>query len=364
VSRRASCGRVLLDRLCAVSLVWALGCGAASEEVRQASGPLDRGTSLVPRSVGGGDVFGEAYDLAGEAGRKLFHAEPIGWGALGGPPHATVHASARQIAVQARERGFQLVLAVLPVVGPERDTVALPATYLGPARFSNPDVRRAFLDEVEWLVREIGPDYLSLATEIQGYFLAHPDDYDDFASLAGEAYDLVKAIRPATHVFVYFQYEAIYRDFFGGPAPAAANLRGLLAPFEPRLDLVGLSSYPALLGGAAGSAGTLPADYYGRLAGVLTHPLFFAELGYPSQPSLIFLPGSEGDQASFVARWDELVAGLPVEGSIWAFLHDPDLGSLPPGSLNPAQATFFESCGLRRADGSEKPAWPAWVAGP
>lgn len=349
--------------LTAFGLLWALGCGAAGEDVPQASGAFDRGTSLVPRSVGGGDVFGEAYQLAGEAGRKLFHAEPIGWESLGGPPNSTVHASAREIAAQARKRGFELVLAVLPVVGPDRDTVALPASYPGAARFSNPDVRRAFLDEIEWLTREIAPAYFSLATEIQGYFLAHADDYDDFASLAGEAYDRIKSIRPGTRVFVYFQYEAIYRDFLGGPALAAANLRALLAPFEPKLDLVGLSSYPALLGGAAGSTATLPDDYYARLAGVLTHPLFFAELGYPSQPSLIFLPASDADQGSFVARFGELIAGLPVDGSIWSFLHDPDLGSLPPGSLNPAQVTFFESCGLRRADGTEKPAWPAWLAG-
>ncbi|MBK7973305.1 MAG: hypothetical protein IPK07_08510 [Deltaproteobacteria bacterium] len=349
--------------LVALGVAAALGCGAVSEDVRQASGPLDRGTSLVPRSVGGGDVFGEAYDLAGEAGRKLFHAEPIGWESLGGPANVTVHSSAHEIAVQARKRGLQLVLAVLPVIGPARDTVALPASYTGAAKFSNPEVRRAFLDEVEWLTREIAPAYLSLATEIQGYFLAHPDDYDDFASLAGEAYDRVKAIRPETRVFVYFQYEAIYRDFFGGPALAAANLRGLLGPFEPKLDLVGLSSYPALLGGATGSAVALPDDYYGRLAGALTHPLFFAELGYPSQPSLIFLPASEDDQARFVARFDELVAGLPVDGSIWAFLHDPDLSSLPPGSVNPPQVAFFESCGLRRADGTQKPAWAAWLAG-
>lgn len=356
-------GRVAARWLAALVAAGAFGCGVAGEDVPQASGPIDRGTSLVPRSVGGGDVFGEAYDLAGVAGRKLFHAEPIGWETLGGPPNPSVHASAREIAVQARKRGFQLVLAVLPVVGPDRDTVVLPASYGGSPTFANPDVRRAFLDEVEWLTREIAPDYLSLATEIQGYFLAHPDDYASFGSLAGEAYDRVKSIRPQTRVLVYFQYEAIYRDFFGGPALAAANLRGLLAPFEPKLDLIGLSSYPALLGGAAGSAATLPDDYYARLAGALTHPLFFAELGYPSAPSLIFLPASEIDQASFVARFGELIAGLPVDASIWSFLHDPDLGSLPSGSLNPAQVSFFESCGLRRADGGEKPAWPAWLGG-
>ncbi len=343
----------------------AAACGAlgGSGSVPQATGPADQGTSLVPRSVGGGDVYGDAYDLAGMAGRKLLHTEPIAWTGLTGASNDSVHSSAREIASQAKKRGMELVLGVLPVVGSNRDQIALPSSYIGPATFANPDVRQAFLDEVEWFVREIKPAYFSLATEIQGYAAAHPDDYLAFASLAQEAYDQVKSIRPSTQVFVYFQYESVYRDFAGGPAAAASNLAGLLAPFEPKLDLVGLSSYPALLGSLIGSTAALPDDYYSRISSVLDHPLIFAELGYPSGNSLIFLPGSEGDQASFVSRFRALVAGLPVDTSIWSFLHDPDLSTLPSGSLSQPQAAFFESCGLRHTDGTEKPSWSAWLAG-
>ncbi len=128
-------------------------------------------------------------------------------------------------------------------MGPSRDRLGLSPGYGGAARFTNPEVRAALLAEVEWLVREIRPAYLSLATEIQGYFLAHPDEYDAFGSLAREAYGRVRSIRPQTLVFVvYFQDEAIYRDFLGGPAAAAQKLAALVAPFEPKLDRIGLSS--------------------------------------------------------------------------------------------------------------------------
>ncbi|MFN7954238.1 MAG: hypothetical protein U0610_21105 [bacterium] len=124
-------------------------------------------------------------------------------------------------------------------MGPSRDRLGLSPGYGGAARFTNPEVRAALLAEVEWLVREIRPACRSLATEIQGDFLAHPDEYDAFASLAREAYDRVRSIRPQTLVFVHFQYEAIYRDFLGGPAAAAQNLAALVAPFEPKLDRIG-----------------------------------------------------------------------------------------------------------------------------
>ena len=113
--------------------------------------------------------------------------------------------------------------------------------------FSNPDVREAFTNFTIWIVREFQPKYLGLASEINTYLDAHPDDVEDYMSLYREVYDRVKKEAQETQIFVTFQWDDLNNLFPGATEGRAAYQTNWdqIEAFEPRLDLWVISSYPA-----------------------------------------------------------------------------------------------------------------------
>ncbi len=79
--------------------------------------------------------------------------------------------------------------------------------------FANPDVRAAFGNFTLWIMREFEPRYLGLASEINTYIDAHPEDGQDYLSLYEETYDRVKAEFPETQIFVTFQWDDLKSMF-------------------------------------------------------------------------------------------------------------------------------------------------------
>ena len=106
----------------------------------------------------------------------------------------------------ARQNDLEYIFVIDALNGlNRREFVGLPAGW--EASFSNPDVRSAYRNYALWVVQTFHPLYLGLASEINTYMDAHPDDAPNFISLYHEIYVLVKAEAPETQVFVTFQWE-------------------------------------------------------------------------------------------------------------------------------------------------------------
>jgi hypothetical protein len=123
-----------------------------------------------------------------------------------------------------------------------REFAGLPAE-LKDANFATPQVGAAYKNFTLRILREFHPHYLGLASEINTYADAHPDDFQNFLSLYHETYDSIKAEAPETQVFVTFQWE----DLNNFPAFSEGGKLNqikwdLVEVFEPRLDLWVISS--------------------------------------------------------------------------------------------------------------------------
>jgi hypothetical protein len=86
-----------------------------------------------------------------------------------------------------------------------RDFSGLPSGW--EASFADPKVRTAYTNYTLWIVRTFHPRYLGLASEINTFMDAHPDDAPNFISLYNKIYKAVKAEAPDTKIFVTFQWE-------------------------------------------------------------------------------------------------------------------------------------------------------------
>ncbi len=116
--------------------------------------------------------------------------------------------------ILAQINGLDWIFVVDPLNGlNRREFFELPEGW--EASFANPDVRQAFTNFTLWIVQEFKPRYLGLASEINTYMDAHPDDSPNYLSLYQEVYAKVKAEAPDTQVFVTFQWGDLNNLFSG-----------------------------------------------------------------------------------------------------------------------------------------------------
>ncbi len=265
--------------------------------------------------------------------------------------------------VLARQNGLEWVVVVDPLNGlNRREFFGLPDGWQ--ASFGSPEVRAAFANFALWIVRQFHPRYLGLASEINTYMDAHPEDVEHYLSLYREVYDRVKAEAPETQVFVTFQWDDLNNMF--APAaegrPAGQTNWEQVEAFEPRLDLWAISSYPYF---AFPSGEGIPVDYYTPLLERSSKPLAVAEGGWTSQP-LGSLHGDEAGQAAYLqAIHDQLGDRL----CFWVYLILTDFNMESIAGIMRQQGraesdieglSMFASVGLRRFDGSPKPALAVW----
>jgi hypothetical protein len=269
----------------------------------------------------------------------------------------------RNQTILAGMNGLGWIFVVDPLNGlNRREFIGLPESW--EANFSNPDVRQVFTNFTLWIVREFEPRYLGLASEINTYLDAHPDDVDHFMSLYREVYERVKAEAPETQIFVTFQWDDLNNMF--GPAaegrPAFQTNWEQVEAFEPRLDLWVISSYPyfAFPGGEG-----IPEDYYTPLLDRTEKPLAVAEGGWSSQSVGPIGGDQEGQVAYLQAIHDQIGGRL----DFWVYLILSDLnmdsiadavqeGAFSESDLN--TLGMFAHVGLRLSDGTPKPALETW----
>lgn len=265
--------------------------------------------------------------------------------------------------VLARQNDLAWIVVVDPLNGlNRREFFGLPDGWQ--ASFGNPDVRAAFSNFALWIVREFSPRYLGLASEINTYLDAHPEDVENYLSLYRQVYDRVKAEAPETQVFVTFQWDDLNNMF--PPAaegrPAGQTNWEQVEAFEPRLDLWAISSYPYF---AFPSGEGIPADYYTPLRERTDKPLAVAEGGWTSEP-LGPIQGDEGGQVEYLqAIHDQL--GSRLRFWVYLVLNDFNLDSYRlimeargVDEVDIETLGMFASVGLRRFDGTAKPALAVW----
>lgn len=250
-----------------------------------------------------------------------------------------------------------------------REFVGLPAGW--EASFANPDVRSAYRNYALWVVQTFHPRYLGLASEINTYMDAYPDDAPNFISLYNEIYALVKAEAPQTQVFVTFQWDDLNNMF---PQPEEGNRQPYdtnweqIEAFEPNLDLLVISTYPYFVFNDK----EIPADYYTPLLRrTLRHAqggdklLAVAEGGFTSQA----VGGVNGSSESQVAYLNAIHNQLGPQLVFWVntLLGDIDIDAyaeqMKRDGRNPQDALTlgaFAHIGLQNSDGSPKPALEVW----
>ena len=264
----------------------------------------------------------------------------------------------------ARQNDIEYIFVIDALNGlNRREFIGLPAGW--EASFANPDVRSAYRYYALWVVDTFHPRYLGLASEINTYMDAFPDDAPNFVSLYNEIYALVKAEAPETQIFVSFQWDDLNNMF---PQPEEGNRQKFdvnweqIEAFEPNLDLWVISSYPYFV---FPSGAEISTDYYSPLLMRTSKPLAIAEGGYTTQ-AVGFAQGTPEDQVAYL---NALHTQLGPRLAFWVntLLNDFNLDSyaeqMKADGRNPNDALAlgnFAYIGLREFDGTAKPALQVW----
>jgi hypothetical protein len=257
--------------------------------------------------------------------------------------------------------GLEAIFVVDPLNGLDRREFAgLPPDLAG-ANFGNAVVRSAYQNYALRIIREFHPKYLGLASEINTYADAFPDDFPNFLSLYRETCKKIKQESHDTQVFVTFQWEDINNvNRFADQKDSSIDWEWIEA-FEPDLDLWVISSYPFV---AFDSANEIPKDYYASLLTRTDKPLAVGEGGFGSRDISPF-QGTPQDQVDYLnaihdqigrrlAFWIYLILDDFNMDSYRQFLESQGLGS------QVETLRFFSIVGLRERNGTPKPALAAW----
>lgn len=267
------------------------------------------------------------------------------------------------LVILANQRGLGVIFVVDPLNGLDRSQFSSLPAQLSGGNFGTPGVRKAFKNYALRLTREFHPHYMGLASEINTYADAHPEDFENFVSLYRETYQTIKAESPDTQVFVTFQWDDLNNvipfDPTGGE-PYHIKWEQIEA-FEPYLDTWAISTYPFV---AFDSAADIPSDYYTPLLSRTDKPLAVAEGGVNSRGIGQF-KGTPQDQVNYL---NAIHTQLGDRLTFWIYLILNDINGkayrdylAQNGMANNANTIlWFEAVGLREMDGTPKPAMQLW----
>jgi len=295
------------------------------------------------------DAFTLAYN-AGARGQYLFFT----WSTL--EPQAGVYNfreldDATQQLLSFGYQQFLLNIAVVNTIPKEtpRDLVGV--------GFNTPQMKERFHALLDALRPHLDRRfvYLSVGNEVDGYLAADAAAWQAYKDFYEDTLRYIHQTLPGIKVGVTVM-------FGGAVGSAAANITNLTSAS----DVYILTYYPPTQGTSSAAPQAPRTDFPRMVALARGRPVILQEVGYPSSP---VLSSSEADQAQFVSTvfdaWQAQGATIPFLN--FFLLHDLTdatvndlLGyyGLPP---DPNFFAFLRTLGLRRVDGSAKPAWQALV---
>ncbi len=265
----------------------------------------------------------------------------------------------------AQQNSLEYIFVLDPLNGlNRREFIGLPAGW--DANFANANVRSAHRNYALWIVRTFHPRYLGLASEINTYMDAHPEDASNFVSLYNEIYALVKAEAPNTQVFVTFQWDDLNNMFNQpeeGNRPRFQPNWEQIEAFEPNLDVWAISTYPYFV---FPSVSEIPSDYYSPLLARTEKPVAVAEGGFASVASAPIQSTPE-DQAAYLNIIHSQLGGRRLVFWVNLLLTDFDIEAMSQYMLANGQSPenltilgYFGSTGFQTFDRSPKPALEVW----
>jgi len=283
-----------------------------------------RGFSLSPKSFEGTDYANFFVDAA-KSGNTL------SWAGHYQDLTKTVGNAAKTVISEAKKLDLTPVIIVGPNKGEVFDGIFLQG------------FRSAVLDFVT------GNDvpYLGLGNEIDEVYHESTGRYaaliDTIETLAVD----VRAASPKTKVFTIFQLErtkGLQGGLFGGQNNPNKHTWPLVTELK-NLDFVAFTTYPCLIYKAPAE---IPEEYYSDVANQTTLPVSFTEIGWFRETPVAGWESSEGEQADFIARFDELTTRLEPKLAIWPFLYDQ------------AIPTPFQNMGLLGLEQTSSAGLTAW----
>lgn len=240
-----------------------------------------------------------------------------------------------------------------------REFAGLPSGW--EAGFANPNIRAAYKNFTLWVVRNFHPRHLGLASEINTYMDAHPDDAKNFISLYNEIYALVKAEAPETKIFVTFQWDDLNNMF---PQPEEGNRQKFdvnweqVEAFEPNLDIWAISTYPYFI---FPTGADIPSDYYTPLLLRTSKPVAVAEGGFSTE-AFAQLTYTPEDQVAYLNAIHEQL-GPRLAFWVNTLISDLNIDSYARQMGNPKETEMlgnFAYIGFQNFDGTPKPALAVW----
>lgn len=342
-----------------VALLASIAVAACNDD---AAGPASNPPTGAPRSFEMGfsslppelteESYEDAFKLFGEAGDVVLIQRVPPWEELLGDEISEQTAQTTQRETDLAEaNGLGVFFAIDPTdVAAGRTRLAgLPDDMQG-AGFADERVRRALISYAQYVAVNYHPKYLAFGVEMNSYYDHQVADFEQFVTLYNEAYDGVKEVAPNTLVFPTFQLERMEGRLPDGERADAQW--SLLDRFEPRLDLLAVSSYPGLV---FEHPDDIPDSYYSRLSTYSDRPVAIAQTGYSSGPGRDGQSeGSELEQAAFVIRMLEDTEALDMRFLVWFTAWDPPIADEPPFDL-------LQHLGLLHSDGAEKASWSVWM---
>ncbi len=346
--------------LCLALLVVGLVLAACGESTLDSPSPTPTGAGL-PRTFAMGlsslpselteESYAHTFELAASSGEVILIQRTPPWEEMltGNLSDETVRATQRETEL-AEEHGLDLFVAIDPTdVAERRSQLAdLPDDLRG-AGFADEQVRRAFIAYAQYVAENYRPKYLALGVEINSYQQQQPEDFEHFVTVYHEAYEAVKDLSPETLVFPIFQLETL-QAILPADEPYLPQW-DLIGRFEPRMDLLAVSSYPSLV---FSDPEQIPASYYVQLAAYTDRPIAITGMGYASGPEPNGADsGSEEQQAAFLRRALDSAQRLAMPLVVWFVGQDTTFTGAPPFDL-------LQHIGLLRQDGTRKAAWLEW----